>query len=459
MAIESKNLLVWVKAMSRGQALPLDASEIYSTLAEAQNYASNSAIAYAGQTVKALTEDGKYHSYVLQPSEAGYVLEEVGAVNESDLKQYVMVVEALPESGQIEGILYICNTDGYVWTGSAWRKVFWDVSSDVSAVSDRVTTLEGAIDTKAPIENPVFSGVVKVGEDEVALKSYVEGLFANLVSAEPGIVDSTNPLPTSYKAGQHFRVAEAGTYAGVSCEVGDLILVVKNYNAETASDDDFMVLQANIDGAVTSAAETTTIGEIVVFDSVTGKVIKGSGVQIASLNDTIAKAHEHSNKAALDSYDKTQTELLNAAKAEAETLVGAHETAVNEALANKADKATTLAGYGITDAYNKTEIDATIGTITENLNTKISGTDVDTKIATAKEETLSEAATAAGEALEARVGDIPADTTIKSYVDNAIGSGGTDAAEAIAIAKQEAINTSKTYTDEQIASALSIVEF
>lgn len=459
MAIESKNLLVWVKAMSRGQALPLDASEIYSTLAEAQNYASNSAIAYAGQTVKALTEDGKYHSYILQPSEAGYVLEEVGAVNESDLKQYVMVVEALPESGQIEGILYICNTDGYVWTGIAWRKVFWDVSSDVSAVSDRVTTLEGAIDTKAPIENPVFSGVVKVGEDEVALKSYVEGLFANLVSAEPGIVDSTNPLPENYKAGQHFRVAEAGTYAGVSCEVGDLILVVKNYNAETASDDDFMVLQANIDGAVTSAAETTTIGEIVVFDSVTGKVIKGSGVQIASLNDTIAKAHEHSNKAVLDSYDKTQTELLNAAKAEAETLVGAHETAVNEALANKADKATTLAGYGITDAYNKTEIDATIGTITENLNTKISGTDVDTKIATSKEETLSEAATAAGEALEARVGDIPADTTIKSYVDNAIGSGGTDAAEAIAIAKQEAINTSKTYTDEQIASALSIVEF
>lgn len=459
MAIESKNLLVWVKAMSRGQALPLDASEIYSTLSEAENYASNSAIAYAGQTIKALTDDGKYHSYILQPSEAGYVLEEIGSSNESNLKQYVMVVEALPETGQIEGILYICNTDGYVWTGSAWRKVFWDVSSDVSAVSDRVTTLEGAIDTKAPIENPVFSGVVKVGEDEVALKSYVEGLFANLVSAEPGIVDSTNPLPTNYKAGQHFRVAEAGTYAGVSCEVGDLILVVKNYNTETASDDDFMVLQANIDGAVTSTAETSTIGEIVVFDSVTGKVIKGAGVQIASLNDTIAKAHEHTNKDILDSYDKTQTELLNAAKAEAETLVGAHETAVNEALANKADKATTLAGYGITDAYNKTEIDSTIQTITDNLNTKISGTEVDTKIATAKEETLTEAATAASEALELRVGDIPADTTIKSYVDNAVGSGGTSAADAIAAAKQEAINTSKTYTDEQIASAMAIVEF
>lgn len=459
MAIESKNLLVWVKAMSRGQALPLDASEIYSSLAEAQNYASTSAIAYPGQTIKALTEDGKYHSYVLQPSEAGHVLEEVGAVNESDLKQYVQVVDALPESGQIEGILYINNTAGYVWTGSAWKKVFWDVSADVTAVSDRVTDLETEIDTKAPIVNPVFSGVVKVGEEEVALKSYVDGLFANLTSAEPGIVDSTHPLPTNYKAGQHFRVAEVGTYAGVECEVGDLILVVKNYNAETASNDDFMVLQANIDGAVTSASEITTVGEIVVFDSVTGKVIKGSGVQIASLNDAITKAHEHTNKTVLDSYDKTQTELLAAAKDEAQTLVTAHETAVTEALANKADKATSLEGYGITDAYNKTEVDAKLTTINENLNTKISSADVDDKIAEAKTATLTEAANASNTALAARVGEIPADTTVKSYIDTAVGSGGTASAEAIATAKQEAINTSKTYTDAQITSAMTIVEF
>ena len=316
MAIESKNLLVWVKAMSRGQGFPLDASEIYSTLAEAENYASNSAIAYGGQTVKALTEDGKYHSYVLQPSESGYTLEEVGAVNESDLKQYVMVVDALPESGQVEGILYINNTDGYVWTGSAWRKVFWDVTSDVTAVSNRVSELETGIEAKAPIENPVFTGIVKVGEEEVAVKSYVDGLFANLVSSVPGIVDSSNSLPETYKAGQTFRVAEAGTYAGVKCEVGDLILVIKNYVAETASNEDFMVLQANIDGAVTSTSELTTVGEIVVYDSVTGKVIKGSGVQIASLNDAIAKSHEHANKTVLDSYDKSQTELLAAAKSD-----------------------------------------------------------------------------------------------------------------------------------------------
>lgn len=457
MAIESKNLLVWVKAMSRGQALPLDASEIYASLAEAQNYASTSAIAYAGQTVKAMTEDGKYHSYTLQPSEAGYTLEEIGAIKQSDLKQYVMVVDALPESGQEQGILYICDTTGSIWTGSAWKTVFHDVQVDLDTMGERIDNVETALDTKAPIENPIFSGTVKVGEDEVALKTYVDGLFANLEErcAIPSIVDSTNPIPADYKAGESYRVAEAGTYVGVECEVGDLILVIKDYAAGTASDADFMVLQANIDGAVTSTADVTTIGEIVVFDSVTGRVIKGSGVQIASLNDAIAKAHEHSNKEVLDTYNKSQTELLAAAKTEAQALVTAHEAAVNTALDGKADKATTLEGYGITDAYTKAAIDEKVQTITDNLNTKITANDVDTKIATAKTETLEAAASNAAEKLDARIGDIPTDTTVKSYIDTAVGSGGTASAEAIAQAKQEAISTSKTYTD----TALTIVEF
>ena len=487
MAIESKNLLVWVKAMSRGQALPLDASEVYGSYAEAETYA-GSATAYAGQTIKALMEDGKYHSYTLQPSEAGYVLEEVGAIKASDLKQYVMVVDALPETGMEQGILYICDTTGSIWTGSEWKEVFWDASVEVDKMGERVDAVEEALDEKAPIANPVFTGVVKVGEEEVALQSYVDGLFANLEEscATPEIVNSENPLPVEYKAGKTYRVAEAGVYAGEQCEVGDLILVVKDYVEGSASDEDLIVLQANIDGAVTSTAEVSTVGEIVVFDAVTGKVIKGSGVQIASLNDAIAKAHEHANKTQLDTFDKTQEELLAAAKAEAEGLVAAHQTTMEEALAGKADKATTLAGYGITDAYTSTVIDGKLQTITENLNTKASTTDVDNKIATAKSEAISEAATDASEALaakvgeigdgvtvkeyvdtakqnaidsassaastalEARVGSIPADTTIQSYIDTAVGSGGTASAQAIATAKQEAIDASKSYTDAQI---------
>lgn len=460
MAIDSKNLLVWVKAMSRGQALPLDASEIHESLAAAQTYAA-SAIAYPGQSIKALLEDGKYHEYILQPSDSGYVLEEVGSDIVAAMKQYVMVVEERPEAGMQEGILYIVPSEpaGYIYTANAWKKVFWDVSAEIKDINDELDAIDGELDTKAPIANPVFSGIVKVGEEEVVLKSYVDGLFANLVSAEPGIIDSTHPLPAEYKAGMHFRVAEDGTYAGVACEVGDLILVVKNYNAETASNDDFMVLQANVDGAVTSSAEVSTIGEVVVFDSVTGKVIKGSGIQLASLNDVIAKAHEHKNMTVLNTFNKTQTEILEAANTSAQSLVSALQQSVNTSLAGKADKASTLEGYGIQDAYNKTEINGFIETINGNLNTKITGSEVDTKITNATDDILAQAAEDASDILEARVGSIAPTQTIKQYVDSVVSTGSSDCADAIEKARQNAIETSNKYTDDKIAEKMKIVEF
>lgn len=464
MAIESKNLLVWVKAMSRGQALPLDASEVHESLAAAEAYAAT-ATAYAGQTVKALGEDGKYHEYILQPSEAGYVLEEVGAIKEEDLKQYVRVVDTLPESGQIEGVLYICGTEGYVYTANAWKKVFWEV--DLSALTGRVKALEDEMPNKAPLASPAFTGTVTIDGNEAATKSYVDGLISNMVSDVPGVLSTGEGVngvtgladPGNFRAGETYRIYDAGTYFGHDCEAGDLIIILQDFSWDGEKSDSegelCMVVQANIDGAVTSAADAATVGEIVVFDSVTGKVVKGSGVQIASLNDAISKAHEHANKDKLDTYDKTQTELLEAAKAEAQALVTAHETAVNTALGDKADKAATLAGYGITDAYTKTEVDNLLSPITENLNSKAATKDVEGWIATAKEETLEDAVTAAAEALEARVGSIPADTTIQSYIDTAVGSGGTASAQAIATAKQEAIDASKAYTD----AALTVTVF
>lgn len=466
MAIDSKNLLVWVKAMSRGQALPLDASEVYNTLAEAETYASSSAIAYPGQTVKAKLEDGKYHTYILQPSEAGYVLEEVGAIDESDLKQYVQVVDTLPTTGQIQGVLYIQGTSGYIWTGSAWKEIIQDFTSEINGIAKDVERMAEELDGMAPKSNPVFSGTVKVGDDEVALKSYVDGLIDNLNSGVPEVMDSSKYQTVyAHNAGQTYRISESGRYWTHDCEPGDLVIVLESFSFEANAPIDeeemeaiknkTMVIQANIDGAVTSTADTSTVGEIVVFDAVTGKVIKGSGVQIASLNDAIAKAHVHANKDKLDTYDKTQSELLAAAKSEAEGLVNTLGNTVDGKLTGKADKATTLAGYGIADAYTKTEMDGKLKTITDNLNTKVTGGEVDTKIATAKTDILSDAADAAAEALEERLGAIPADTTIKSYIDTAVGSGGTASAQAIATAKQEAIDASKTYTD----TALTVIEF
>lgn len=438
MAIESKNLLVAIKAYSRGNALPLDASEVYESLGEATTYAS-SPTAYAGQTIKAKLEDGKYHTYTLQPSDAGYTLEEVGAISPTDLKQYV-IVGTRPGSGQEQGVIYIDNNEGYIWNGSDWVKVF----SDVSPVEDRVDAIESELDTI--YDNPTFTGTVTIEGDEVATQEWVNTLIGNLNNGIPGIVDDgDNPLPsTGYKAGQMWRVAAVGTYAGQDCEIGDLIICIKDH-ATGASNADFMVVQANIDGAVTGA-DSSTDGHIVVFNGSTGKVIKDSNVTIASLNDAISKAHTHSNKAVLDSYTKTEEELLEAAATDAASKVSALESSIEEELATKANAA---------DVYSKSDIDSKLQTINQNLNTKVDAATVDSKIEAATTEILEDAATAASEALAARVGDIPQESTIKSYIDSAVGAGGADVGEAIEQAKQEAINISKQYTD----TALTITEF
>lgn len=441
---DSTKLIVQMKALARTESMPIDSTEVWDSLAEAQSYVKE-ANAYAGQTIKALV-NGKYKTYTLQPSGGGYTLEEVGAISQSDLKQYVQVVESLPQSGQQQGVIYIVGTTGQIWTGSAWKVVFKEVSAQVDQLTTKVTKLEGDLAKKAPINNPVFTGKVMVGSDEVAVKSYVDGLISNLVSSAPGVVDGDHPLPADgYKAGQTWRVALAGTYAGQKCEVGDLIICIKDFNTQT-NNSDFMVVQANVDGAVTSTATTSTVGEIVVFNAATGKVIKGSGVNISSLNDVISKAHTHANKTILDSYNKDQTQLLADAAATAQSKVDALKTEVDK----KANKATTLAGYGIADAYTEAEIDSKLKTITDNVNTKVDAATVDSKINTAKGEIETAYNKAITEKLAARVGSIPEDTDIKTYVDTAIGSGGTASAEAIAKAKQEAITASKQYTDSQL---------
>ena len=101
--------------------------------------------------------------------------------------------------------------------------------------------------------------------------------LAAVGGAPKGYLTSTSALPTlAYKAGWKYIVKEAGTYAGQSCEPGDMILCLADYAAGSASNSDWLVLQANISGAVSGPA-SSTVGHVAIFDSATGKVIKDSG--------------------------------------------------------------------------------------------------------------------------------------------------------------------------------------
>lgn len=423
MAIDAKNLVVAAKIYSRGIALPLDASEVYSTKEEALAYAA-SPTAYAGQTIKVL-ENGKYESYVLNGNAGAYTLDKIG-VDTSMVKNYVQVVASLPGEGQEQGVIYINTADnkGYIWNGAAYKVIFENVETeDGSSLSEQLENITTELEQKADLSGATFTGSVILPADptqnlEAVTKQYVDRLIAGLNEFTVGIVDSSTPLPaTDYTVGQTFRVAEAGTYAGQECETGDLIIVIKDYAAEGASNADFLVVQANVDGAVTGP-DASTDANIVVFDGTTGRKIKDSTVTLASLQDAISKAHEHTNKAILDSFTKNETQLLSEVDSKISTALGDYATTED------------LADYVLQETYNTKmgQLDSTIGTIQTNLNTKITADD-----------------------LAERVGEIPAETTIKEYVDTAVGAGGTDVAEEIA----DALAQAKAYTDQR----LTITEF
>lgn len=377
MAIDAKNLVVAAKVYSRGVALPLDASSVYEDLPSAQAYAS-SPTAYAGQIITVL-QDGAYKAYVLDGSAGSYTLTPLGTGSGGEApvtKNYVQVVTALPGENQEQGVIYINTTDnkGYIYNGTDYQVIFENVESpDGDSLAEQLAALETALEGKADLAGATFTGTVTLAADpaqdlEAVTKQYVDRLIAGIQGFEVGVVDSSTPLPaTDYKAGQTFRVAEAGTYAGQACEVGDLIICVKDYAAEGASNADFMVVQSNLNGAVIGP-DASTDANIAVFDGITGKRIKDSTVTLASLQDAIAKAHEHTNKTQLDSFTKTETELLGEVDSKIATATADFVTSEN--------LTTSLGDYVTTETYNTKigQIDSEIGTINTTLNNKVDNT-------------------------------------------------------------------------------------
>lgn len=406
MAIPSNQLVVAAKVYSRGIAQPLDASSVYASLGEAQTYAQNP-IAYAGQIITVL-EDGEYVPYVLNGSAGAYTLSKIG-MDTSAVKNYVQVVTELPNSGQEQGVIYVNTTDGkgYIYDGSDFQTIFEDTTDLASAVDSLETEVEG----KADLAGATFTGTVTLAADpqnnlEAATKQYVDRLIDGINDFTIGVVDADTPLPsTGYEVGQTYRVAEAGTYAGQECEAGDLIIVINDYADGTASNSDFLVVQANVDGAVTGP-DASTDANIVVFDGITGRKIKDSSVTIASVSDAIAKAHEHTNKTILDTFTKNETELLGEVDSKISTALEGYATTED------------LGDYVTTQTYttDKSATDQRITTVETNLNSKIGQTELD-----------------------AAIGDISPSETVKDYVDAAVQSGGADVSEAINSAIEAAL--------------------
>lgn len=158
--------------------------------------------------------------------------------------------------------------------------------------------------------NDVDGNASTVEAEIVALRKAVEAAVGKGQHFQ-GVVNSTATLPPyNYKAGWLYSVQEAGTYAGNACEVGDLIICIKDYASGSASNADWAVLQANLDGAVTGPSQSVA-AHVVVFDGTSGKRIKDSGFTIGCSVPANAKFTDTTYNPATDAADGLLTAALH----------------------------------------------------------------------------------------------------------------------------------------------------
>lgn len=200
--------------------------------------------------------------------------------------------------------------------------------------------IDAEIAKKASLAGATFTGDVKLtgtpaGDTSAVSKKYVDDTVDSKIAANDsmrfkgtiGTGGTITTLPiTGVRVGDTYRVITAGTYAGAKCEIGDMIIALKN---DAKVDEDWTVVQSNIDGAVVGPASATD-STVVLFDGATGKRIKGSTITLVQLQNAITNSHIHANKANLDTYTKNmadlKSEIEESAAATADEKISASET-------------------------------------------------------------------------------------------------------------------------------------
>ena len=172
----------------------------------------------------------------------------------------------------------------------------------------------------------------------------------------------------------------------------DGAVTAKTVNGATITGTGFNGVTLSTDGKVNGAAITSNSFNGVTLEKGADSHYKVGGVDVTKMQTDVAgkadAATTLTGYGITDAYTKTETDTAVGKKADkATTLTGYGiadaytKTETDTAIGKKADKATTLTGYGITDAYTKTAADAKITAATADMATK---TQVTADIGTAK---------------------------------------------------------------------------
>lgn len=159
-----------------------------------------------------------------------------------------------------------------------------DIASQLDVNSGTAATPKSVYDALEEAKKYAEETMAVQGSFEV-LKGYVtqNGIIE---SAEDTSINGVNINSlTNYKKGWAFFVRAVGVYVGENCEVNDKIICMNDYvNEHKASD--FIVLQANVDGAVTTTEQLRDNTVILGADGHSVKPLaNGSNGQVFTMKD------------------------------------------------------------------------------------------------------------------------------------------------------------------------------
>lgn len=230
-----------------------------------------------------------------------------------------------------------------------------------------VQDLQGAVDTKQDVLT-TGNNFVSIENNEILVD--VDELRYELGAGCDFIVEGGNIVRDCN--------GDKTTIIAVDDIVGDGYVSLEDMNAAIADAvADVADTYATKDELTTATADMVTSGDLANYptrDEVEGMVGDLAGVELDSyltkteasttyVNTTDGTAPKATADAAGNVITDTYAVKTDVDALEREVAAKANMQYVNEELAKKADKSTTLAGYGITDAYTKGEVDSKVADI------------------------------------------------------------------------------------------------
>ena len=312
-------------AINRTNPLPLDANEIFDSIASMEGYIKSNALAYPGQIVVVLGEtetaaylvnavggEGKGYTKLAATTGSGDVGEEL-----TKLAQRVSAIEGYFEGGVAKKAT--ADAEGNVIsstyaTQTALAAAEQNIESNSTAIGqaqDDITALQGTVDTLMPKAGGEFTGAVTVqaptADMNPATKKYVDDAIGGITGVEFRVVEA---LPETGEAGVIYLMAHSH---GTQDIYDEYIWVTDKFEKIGNTDIDLSQYAKKAD--LTAGPFAVGVGETVKsISEADGKIsvekqaIAIEQSQVNGLADALAGKQAHSEN--LDKFDALEGEGL-----------------------------------------------------------------------------------------------------------------------------------------------------